>query len=305
METDFPASLALPLQQSLHYARALDLLGLRAESLAIRKDGAPIGWCLTQTRRLPLLGDVRMVTRGPVWKNAHADAALDWLVRWRRDNRAGPLLLNADGMAFDALRNDGFWPLITGATVAMLALSTPDEMRSRLTQKWRNRLVRAENGPLSVRSQNFDGDPADWLLAADKMQQRRRGYSGLPPAFTTAFARSNPRSARVFTACQKNEPVAAVLILRHGRMATYHIGHTLPEGRKCNAHNLLMWRAMTWLAKNGHDLLDLGTVNTQDAPGIARFKLGTGANAKHLGGTWLHLPGLAPFARRLPARMAA
>lgn len=305
METDFLASLPLPLQQSPHYARALDLLGVPVRSLVIRKSGAPIGWCQTQSRRLRMLGEVRMITRGPVWQSAPSGSALDWLGDWRRENPAGPLILNAEDTPPDALREHGFWPLMTGATMAMLALSSPHDMRSRLAQKWRNRLVRAEDSPLTFQSHDFDGDPAHWLLAAEALQQSRRGYSGLPPAFTTAYARANPGCARLFTAFLKGTLAAAVLILRHGRLATYHIGHTLPEGRRHNAHNLLMWQAMTWLATNGHDMLDLGTLNTQDAPGLARFKLGTGAAAKPLRGTWLHLPGLAPFARRLPQRLAA
>jgi hypothetical protein len=37
--------------------------------------------------------------------------------------------------------------------------------------------------------------------------------------------------------------------------------------------------------------LDLGTLDTQNAPGLARFKLGSGATAQLLGGTWARLPG--------------
>jgi hypothetical protein len=36
--------------------------------------------------------------------------------------------------------------------------------------------------------------------------------------------------------------------------------------------------------------LDLGSVDTEKAPGLARFKLGTGAELKRLGATMLVLP---------------
>jgi hypothetical protein len=38
--------------------------------------------------------------------------------------------------------------------------------------------------------------------------------------------------------------------------------------------------------------LDLGTVDTENAPGLARFKIGSGAQIRSLGGTWLRIPGL-------------
>jgi hypothetical protein len=46
------------------------------------------------------------------------------------------------------------------------------------------------------------------------------------------------------------------------------------------------------LAARGHVRLDLGTVDTEAAPGLARFKLAVGATVHPLGGSWLGLPGL-------------
>jgi hypothetical protein len=48
---------------------------------------------------------------------------------------------------------------------------------------------------------------------------------------------------------------------------------------------------MDALENLGTQVLDLGSVDTVSAPGLARFKLGAGAQVKSLGGTWLHLPG--------------
>ena len=57
---------------------------------------------------------------------------------------------------------------------------------------------------------------------------------------------------------------------------------------------------MRWLACAGVEMLDLGMIDTVNAPGLARFKLGSGAVAQSLGGTWLHAPGLNLIARALP-----
>ena len=78
-------------------------------------------------------------------------------------------------------------------------------------------------------------------------------------------------------------------------------GHTTAAGRAVSAHTLLLWQAADWLASKGHDRLDLGLINTEDAPGLARFKLGAGACARPLGGTWIWWPPLGRTLRPLAA----
>jgi len=84
----------------------------------------------------------------------------------------------------------------------------------------------------------------------------------------------------------------AGLFLTHKPWASYHIGWSGEEGRRRNAHGLILWRAITDLAAEGLAALDLGTVDTEAAPGLARFKIGTGARVAPLGPTLLVLPAL-------------
>ncbi|MQQ07370.1 GNAT family N-acetyltransferase [Epibacterium sp. SM1979] len=191
----------------------------------------------------------------------------------------------------------GALPLMTPASVAVLDLGgTRADLRARLQQKWRNRLNAAENANLRVTRQNMPIDPDHWLLRADSALQQTRGYRSWPTALTLAYAQSNPGQAKLFQAHLGNDIVAGVLILTHGDRATYHIAHSTEAGKAQNAHNLLMWSAMEWLAAKGCHSLDLGVINTEDAEGLARFKLGTGAELRKLGGTWLFWP---PLGRRL------
>jgi hypothetical protein len=164
-------------------------------------------------------------------------------------------------------------------------------------------LHKAETAGLKVTRHALD--TGHWILSAEIAQARRRGYRGLPPAFCAAYSKVNPGKAVVFEARHNGQPVAAALVLRHGPMATWQIGNSTPDGRKLNAMNLVLWRMMEWLSGQGHDTLDLGILNRDDAPGLAHFKLGTGAQAYLLGGTWLHQGALAPLARHLPIRLAA
>lgn len=197
-------------------------------------------------------------------------------------------------------------PLMAPDSHAVLPLY-PDIARQRaaLHQKWRNRLARAERSPLMTTCAPLTGGRAAWLFAADRAQRAARGYRGWPEALTLAYGRANPGKASLFTAQIKGRPVAAMVVLRHGAAASYHIAHTTAEGRAHNAHNLLLWQAITQLARSGCAGFDLGRIDTETAPGLARFKLGTGAVAKPAGGSWIWWPpaGRAPGAlSRLDAR---
>ncbi|MBN9887595.1 GNAT family N-acetyltransferase [Salipiger abyssi] len=287
-------SLRLPLPQSPEYARTLGSLGIALRS------GSETGlaWQI-QSRRLPVLGPVDLLSRGPVARDP-ADL-YPALARCRRPGV--PLLLNADGIGAEALRAGGFWPLMTPATLALLPLGPEDTMRAAMHQKWRNTLNRSARQGLTLSRQSLSG--THWLLEAEARQASARRYRALPPGLIAAFARANPGKALIWEARHRGSPVAAIAVLRHGRMASWQIGVTLDEGRRRGAMNALLWEAMRWLAGHGHDQLDLGMLNSDDAPGLTRFKLRSGASAHRLGGTWLHMGALAPLARHLPAGLAA
>ena len=94
-------------------------------------------------------------------------------------------------------------------------------------------------------------------------------------------------TVRVWNAFHDGTAVAGIAVIRHGASATYLAGWTSAAGRHHNAHNLLLWHAITKLRESGTDWLDLGGVDTQSAPGLARFKLGLGGALETQSGTYL------------------
>lgn len=171
--------------------------------------------------------------------------------------------------------------------VAELALeSSAAELKSRMAQNWRNRLNRSLRAGLRVIHGALPADPGHWLLRLDQKQQKAKRYRNYPAVFTAAYAAANMGQARIFEARERGESVAAMLFLCHGSVATYHIGWIGAAGRRAAAHHLLLWRAMLALARRGVTRVDLGQVDTDTQPGLARFKLGAGADCRSLGGTW-------------------
>ncbi|QQA44806.1 GNAT family N-acetyltransferase [Pelagovum pacificum] len=203
---------------------------------------------------------------------------------------AGPpppvLLVNAE-RPDDAvsLAGAGYAQIMTPAYVAELDLSRPlSTIRAGLNAKWRNRLVVAERAGTAPTLRAFD-DRDMTLLHAEARQRRARGYRALPSALIPALAAEDRDAVLSVRAAG-----AGMIFVRHGDTATYLLGLACPEARASEAHRLMLWSAIGHLKALGVTTLDLGTVDTETSPGLARFKIGTGATIRLLGGTWLRLP---------------
>ena len=286
---DSPSALpqVLPLQQHQNFAAALTAYG--QPPLILNEPDT----LLVIRRRFAGSVPLAMISRGPVGN--------DGLEQIKNALGSTPVILSPDSRC-EMLPRSGAVPLMTPATLAEIDLTLSESQRhARLYPKWRNRLTKAQNSSLRVSHGSMPVDPGHWLLRAEALQQSRRGYRGWPTALTLAYAMENKAQTHLFTAYLRGHPVAAMLFLLHGDGATYHIGHTDDDGRRLSAHTLLLWSAVDWLAQKGHTRLDLGLLDTRNAPGLARFKLGSGATLRRLGGTWLYWS----VARRFLAPLAA
>ena len=258
----------LPFQQSAVYAAAMVACGARVRWLDLG-----CGTALAVER-----GRLRVVFRGPIWdEGTLADRqkrSMRRLAHW-----AGVTVVTPE----DPVVGFGLVPLITPLHHAIWTLR-PD-VRAGMAGKWRNRLAVAEAAGIAV--QPTGGDTLDFLLAAEGTQRRARRYRALPEAFSRAL----PQDAlRIWEWRQADEIAAAMTFIRHGTTATYHLGWASDAARGAGVHTLMLTRAAEALAAEGVRWLDLGSVDTEAAPGLARFKLGTGASLKGLGPTLLILP---------------
>ncbi|PRY81225.1 GNAT family N-acetyltransferase [Marivita geojedonensis] len=274
-----------PLPQSDAYANTLRALGTRVRTDAIGHQGR----CLIQTRHIPLIGPVNLISRGPVGLAAADEAAYLHSLDLR-----GPLIVNTNS---PETPTDGLIRLSRPKSVALLPLCEPRRMRKTLHPSWRGALNKAEKGDLRITNTAYHPTHHAWLIQAERAQQKSQGYRNWPIRLLDTFARENPGQARVITAQNSDGPIAGMLILCHRPWSTYHIAVTTKAGRAANAHTLMLWKTMIWLQARGYSTLDLGLLTGPD--GLDRFKLRTGAHRHHLGGTWLRL--LPAFRRQFPS----
>ncbi len=223
-------------------------------------------------------GRLRLISRGPVWHPDGSDrdhrVALRQLARW-----GGATLVTPE----TDLRGWGLVPLITPLHHAVWDLS--GDPRGRMEQKWRNRLSAGERA--GILPKQAARSALAGLVARESAQRRARGYAAYTEEFTMALPRENMRLWEWVCA---GEVVAGMAFVVEGATASYHMGWAGPVARKHAVHNVMLWHAALALRREAVRWLDLGLVNDIRAPGLARFKLGTGAQLRRLGHTLLVMP---------------
>jgi hypothetical protein len=197
----------------------------------------------------------------------------------------------------------GLRQVMTGYSSIRLDLTpTPERLRSNLDGKWRNALKTAEKSPMLVevasRAEGSWNQEAFAALLAEHDEHRiERGFRGPDGRLYAAFAeaagmtRSGDDAMLVWAHAGTHRgqvrPIAGILMLRHGRGATYAMGWSNAAGRLVNAHYRLLWRALAELKARGVLLLDLGGVDTEHGAGVARFKLGLNGDVFTLAGSFV------------------
>jgi len=228
-------------------------------------------------------GPMQLVSRGPVWlpdvTASDKRAALRRLARW-----SGVTLATLP----EPLQGFGLIPLITPFHHAIWDLSA--DLRVGMGGKWRNRLVAAERAGVRVRQVRGAGLLPGWraLVAAGGALRATRRYRAHPETFSLSLP---VPSLRLWDWRIGGSTGAAMGFVVHGGTATYHLGWAGPDARARGVHGVMLTCAAEAIWAEGIRTLDLGSVNDQDAPGLAHFKLGTGARPVSLGPTCLVLPG--------------
>ena len=160
-----------------------------------------------------------------------------------------------------------------------------EDLRAALKKNWRGSLNKAERAGLQLEI-DTDMKTLPFVVSSYAVDKQSRGYGGANPKFlkmiATYFAKS--RNCMILNAFDGKECLAWVLILTHGRSATYQAGWSSDHGRTKNAHHLLLWRAITVLKEQDIQDFDLGGMNDKTAKGVLQFKSGLGGNPSQLVG---------------------
>ena len=174
----------------------------------------------------------------------------------------------------------GFRRVFTGLETSLLNLrNSTESLRSGLKKSWRYDLKQAEKQIAEVEA----GLPLDQLLLLHEADREAKSYRSGEDAYLVYLS----ALCRSFYLCDAGEPVAAILMMRHGRAATYQLAWTSPRGRELRATHRLLWQAILTLRDDGVEWLDLGAMNAGKADGVRHFKNGLGGLDWPLSGTYV------------------
>lgn len=228
-----------------------------------------------------------MIDRGPLWfegfGNAmHVKCFFDELnrqfpQRWGRKRRILPE--TEDGpTAQKMIGQTGLEFFGKGYQTVWLDLTRDvDTLRAELRGNWRGSLSKAERSDVRI-EWDKDGRNLSWMIGIYAGDKEARGYGGPSPDLLHRYlpllaAKGDLLAGRALIG---DDPVAFVILVRHGRSATYLVGWSSPEGRAVSAHHLLLWEGACVLKEKGIKELDLGGINDDGGEGIKTFKEGMG-----------------------------
>jgi lipid II:glycine glycyltransferase (peptidoglycan interpeptide bridge formation enzyme) len=293
---EFHAQHGGSLQQSWAYGEAMKGLGVQTHRAVVMDGRKVLALAQFIGRRYLHYVSLASCSRGPVWSpvlDAEVQNRLFKEFKRTIPTRVLRVTLFSPDLTLDQLVSSsvrGMQRVMTGYSTVLLDLSQDEQtLRKGLSGKWRNQALRTKPG-VSLDIQ-FKPDMRDCrhLLEHEQAQRAIRNFHGLPTDFVPLFIEGHERPEQAyFVATARNEGriIASMLFLLHGQGATYHMGWSDDEGRRLNAHNVILWQAMLHLKKKSVRRLDLGGINTHDLPGISRFKLGTGGQVLTLAGTY-------------------
>lgn len=287
------------------YAMALaGTEGAKADFGLIRFQGKPVGIAAVEKRTALKLFTAARLYRGPAWIYEEIPGEMLKLVlgmlkdRYRLSRGVRFVLhpeLEDNEVHRRKVGEAGYTRRMEGYRTAWLDLA-PDtaDLRAGLGQKWRNALNQAERNDLVIET-GIRHLP--WLIDVYQEHRSAHGYTGPAPALLRLMAKVDGESGdgrplfSLYRACRKGQPLAGILLARHGKAATYLVAWNGREGRRRRANHLLLWRAMCDLRAEECRWLDLGGLPADPESGgmhpLSRFKLGTGARPSTLVGGYL------------------
>ena len=285
-----------PIQQQWAFGDALAEVGPPRLRAVVRSGGETLALAQFSVGGVGRLASWALCMRGPVWVADLTDA--DRAEALRRLRAAAPLRRPRAIFFMPDAPDDCAYPKLAGLRRVMTGLNavdidlTPslDALRAGMHGKWRNRLRSAEKARVELRPIGRRLRDYRWLLEEEDAQKKANRYFGPPTTLIPAYRRAagDKRALRIMGAFDGGEePIAAMLFLRHGRRATYQIGWSSEAGRRLGAHNLLLWDAIAAFKRDGARRLDLGEADTRSGAGLARFKLGAGGRPTTLCGAYV------------------
>lgn len=290
------------LQSPLYAKMARLVYGQTSRPYAIQHAGQPIGLVnLQQASIMRGLVHGLICDRGPLWLSAkyeqninYHQAFYTWLADEfpRRFGRRRRIIPETTQMSLMGQLQNAGWRHHSKSepyqTIWIDIQPEEEALFASLKAKRRNAIRKSMRSDLEIKWSSHVKDAA-MILAHHQADRRERAYKGASMRSLSVLIHQAAASGDLLVGLGMlyGHVISGIIILTHGRGATYQVGWsakpTQEEGLGVNlndigASQLLLWQAFLRLSQAPYhvDWLDLGGVNDADAAGVKRFKMGFG-----------------------------
>jgi peptidoglycan pentaglycine glycine transferase (the first glycine) len=280
----------VPLQQTWAWGEVQRSLGWRVERLKLTGGGRALVML-----RGPRPFEWAYAPRGPV--PATLDAVSE-LVDWARGRHLARLRVEPQGQPElgELLRKAGFrrGPISEPQHTVIVDLDDDEKLLARFRKSTRYNLRTAERLGVVV----DEVEDTEELSRQVAIAYHRQGVLMSTANFNRALRDLIPHT-RIYVASFGSEPLAAILVARHGSRAHYLVGGSNGLRRELMPNYLLQWRAMRDAHREGcldYDLCGIPPPGKPNHPwhGLYQFKTGFGGREVEYTGPWdLALSGAA------------
>jgi lipid II:glycine glycyltransferase (peptidoglycan interpeptide bridge formation enzyme) len=268
--------------------------GDNSEHVVLKKAGGILSLAQVAIVKPPVPGvGMAYVTWGPVWKkkdSAQDESSYRSMLEVLKDEYAHrrKLLLRVkpygyeetDGAMRSVLEQAGFLPTKgvqreKKRTILVNLDPSPDDMRRRLSKKWRNSLTNSEKEGLTVK-EGFSTEPLYAIRSMYQALMKKKNFSGwdLDELARIQTMLEGRQRMRISTCDDEGRTIAASVCSALGDTTVGLIGMTSDEGRKKRAYYLLQWDEILWAKKSGAASYDLNGINPRTNPTVYHFKSG-------------------------------
>jgi hypothetical protein len=278
--------------QSSLWAQVKSVVGWRTARVVVSKNGAIVAGAQILMRRIPYLGAVGYVSRGPLACADDAelrDLVISGLLQIIEEQRIKYLLVQppCHGEVFaERLECWGFKPnpsvrVAPTATAVINLAKGLDDVLTRMTARSRRYIRAALRSGVTVREGNGSDVPAFYRML--QATASRKNWMIFPEDYYARMWRilSPGNHVRLtFAECQ-GKIVSAMLVYAFGEGVYGKTIFSINHGGSLGTKELLVWDALQWANSQGHIYFDLGIVDPQVAravscAGLSHDQLGPG-----------------------------
>lgn len=171
-------------------------------------------------------------------------------------------------------------------------LYSEDELLKQLEGKWRNGLRKSEKKGVRVQRQILDNSHVHRFFNEYAEYQTKKGFVGLPLDLLQGMVEQNSGSWEVsrFTANLDSDSesceLGSLITVEMSCTSIYLASVVSDQGRSLQSNSALLWAAILNAKMRGCKWFDLGGIDDEGTPGVAKFKRGLNGDPYRLLGEW-------------------